>query len=636
MNFMRDLYLSIRWKLLLPFLGIVLLVLAVLLPAATARINRAVEAEADRRLARSAESIAAYIENSEQQARLSASFVANLPEIGASSEDPEELAALLTPRRFELDVQELSYYDAGFAPGDLPIHYGGPVSTRRFQASQSIEDTIARLVQDSSAFGVPGSAVALAPQGSRIIGVSPVRDEADTITGVVLVALYIDDAYAGEIADILNVDVVIISENAVSAASLDPASGYQRRMQEDLLLPENRGRGVTLEYDVNDQVVQKRLLPVSLTSGERELGVLLVAESTSELIALRAQVQTVIVALALVITLFAVVVGIGISANMTRPLQALADTTRRVAGGDFDHTLDTAPTFTRDEITDLYADFNQMIDQLEGLYTDLEGQVQERTTELEQAMQDLEAARDEALEASRTKSAFLATMSHELRTPLNAIIGYTQMMAGGITGPMNEKQADYTERVLRNGQHLLLLINDILDLAKIEAGRMEIVDAPFDLRAWAEDTGKQVRGLADEKGIEFRMEIDEALPDVIVADADRLRQIALNLLSNAIKFTRVGHVDYTLKVAPDDRWQIVVTDTGIGIPSHKQETIFDEFSQVDNSSRREFGGTGLGLSIVRNLCLMMDGSARVSSTVNEGSTFTVTLPLKPGKLPRKA
>ncbi len=633
MRFLRDLYISIRWKLLLPFLGIVLLVLGVLLPAATARINAAVEAEADRRLAQGAESVLAYIENSEQQARLSASFVASLAEIRASSEDPADLAALLDPRRIELDVQELSYYDSGFEPGDVPLYYGGPVSARRFQASQSIQQTIANLVQDSLTRGVPGSAIALAPQGSRIIGVSPVRDADNAITGAVLVALYIDDAYAEAIADILNIDVVIVRDNAIAASTLHPASGYERRLQEDLLLPENRGQGVTLAYEVNDQPVQKRLLPVTLVSRSRELGVLLVANSTGELIALRSQIQAVIAALALVITLFAVMVGIGISANMTRPLQALADTTRKVAGGHFDKPLDAAPTFIRDEITDLYADFNQMIGQLEGLYHNLEDQVQARTAELEQAMQDLESARDDALEASRTKSAFLATMSHELRTPLNAIIGYTQMMTGGIAGPMSDKQADYTGRVLRNGQHLLLLINDILDLAKIEAGRMELVETPFDLRAWVQDTEKQVRGLADEKGIELRVDVDEDLPDVIVADPDRLRQIALNLLSNAIKFTRVGQVTYTLRLAPHNRWQIVVVDTGIGIASHKQETIFDEFSQGDNTSRREFGGTGLGLSIVRNLCLMMGGSVRVSSTVNEGSTFTVTLPLKPGKLP---
>ncbi|MGJ3237827.1 MAG: PAS domain S-box protein [Anaerolineae bacterium] len=246
---------------------------------------------------------------------------------------------------------------------------------------------------------------------------------------------------------------------------------------------------------------------------------------------------------------------------------------------------------------------------------------------LRAANRDLAKARKQAEDATRLKSQFLATMSHELRTPLNAIIGYTEIQLAGMTGDITNEQRDYQERVVTNAEHLLNLINDVLDISKIEAGRMELVNKVFDLRAWISDVDNQMRGLAEEKKLTFEIEVDPRMPQRIVGDPARIKQVIINLLSNAIKFTETGGIRLMVRKHGRDAWHIIVEDTGIGIPSHMQETIFEEFRQVDSSSRRKTGGTGLGLAIVRKFLLMMGGTVRLSSQLGTGSTFTITLPL---------
>src|SRR5690606_231211 len=245
---------------------------------------------------------------------------------------------------------------------------------------------------------------------------------------------------------------------------------------------------------------------------------------------------------------------------------------------------------------------------------------------LVKANQELIIARKLAEEATVLKSQFLATMSHELRTPLNAIIGYTEIQLEGMTGELTPEQEDYQRRVLANGEHLLALINDVLDISKIEAGRMEIVNNPFNVREWMNEIVLQNRGLAEGKGLEFAVDIDPQLPETIIGDAARLKQIVINLISNAIKFTEKGSVKVNLSQNDAQNWKITVTDTGIGIPAHAQDMIFDEFRQVDNTATRQYGGTGLGLAIVKKLVLMMGGKINLKSETGEGSTFTITIP----------
>ncbi|MCU0514434.1 MAG: PAS domain S-box protein [Anaerolineae bacterium] len=254
-------------------------------------------------------------------------------------------------------------------------------------------------------------------------------------------------------------------------------------------------------------------------------------------------------------------------------------------------------------------------------------QIQAQNEALRQANAELAIARRQAEDAARLKTQFLATMSHELRTPLNAIIGYTEIQLAGMTGDLKPEQVDYQKRVLANADHLLSLINDVLDIARIEAGRLEILDKPLILRDWLAEVAAQTRGLAEDKGLRFETSLDERMPAVIIADSARLKQIVINLVSNAVKFTEQGFVKIDIRRHGRDTWKLMVSDSGIGIPSHLQETIFEEFRQVDSSFQRRQGGTGLGLAIVRKLTLMMGGNVRLTSKPGAGSLFTIFLPI---------
>lgn len=255
-----------------------------------------------------------------------------------------------------------------------------------------------------------------------------------------------------------------------------------------------------------------------------------------------------------------------------------------------------------------------------------EQQIQDQYEALVRANHELGLARRQAEQANVMKSQFLATMSHELRTPLTAIMGYTEIQLAGMAGDLTPEQINYQERVLANAEHLLGLINDVLDLSKIEAGRMELVHRPFNVQSWVEEIVSQNKVLAEAKGLDFEVELEAQMPETVVGDAARIKQIAINLVSNAIKFTDVGSVKMQVGRNDIETWKLVVSDTGVGIPVHAQDTIFEEFRQVDNTSTRRHGGTGLGLAIVRKLALLMGGTIRVKSELGKGSTFTMILP----------
>ncbi|MEO8607876.1 MAG: ATP-binding protein [Chloroflexota bacterium] len=244
---------------------------------------------------------------------------------------------------------------------------------------------------------------------------------------------------------------------------------------------------------------------------------------------------------------------------------------------------------------------------------------------LGEANTELTKANALATESARLKSEFMSTMSHELRTPLNAMLGFCGILLEGMGGEIDDDARHMVERVNANSSRLLTLINEVLDLAKIEAGRMELMTRPFSPRTLSEQWQSQMHVLAQQKGLTFTIDVDPTLPDTIYGDSDRITQIVINLLSNAFKFTEKGGVKLDLS-REDSNWILRVTDSGVGIPPHAINYIFDEFRQVDGSSRRVYGGTGLGLAIVRNLCLMMKGNVKVTSELNKGSVFTVTLP----------
>jgi protein-histidine pros-kinase len=232
---------------------------------------------------------------------------------------------------------------------------------------------------------------------------------------------------------------------------------------------------------------------------------------------------------------------------------------------------------------------------------------------------------------SEAKSRFVAAMSHELRTPLNSILGFSQLLGGSGTGELNERQQRYVGHIEASGRHLLALINDVLDLSKVEAGQMEVEVEPIELQPLLQEAVEQLRPLADTKPLE--LVIDTMHPIWIKADRRRFLQVMLNLLSNAVKFTGPGGVVRISAIRTGRMAEVAVTDTGIGIPKSEQQRIFEEFTQVERPATEQGEGTGLGLALSRRLLQLMRGTIRVESVVGGGSTFTVGIPrIPPGEV----
>jgi signal transduction histidine kinase len=230
-------------------------------------------------------------------------------------------------------------------------------------------------------------------------------------------------------------------------------------------------------------------------------------------------------------------------------------------------------------------------------------------------------------EVEKLKSTFVAIVSHELRTPLNAILGYAEMFKEAVYGPMNEKQINMAERIMMNTQRLLGLINDLLNQAQMEAGKLTIKMAPFRAADLLENLHIVMDKSASDKDLRLTGEIDSNLPDVLNGDVERLHQIMVNLVNNAIKFTNRGSIHVKLFHPYENKWGIEVSDTGVGISEAELPYVFDTFHQVEGTATRVHGGFGLGLSIVKQLVTLMNGEIRVRSIPEEGTTFIVTLPL---------
>jgi len=314
---------------------------------------------------------------------------------------------------------------------------------------------------------------------------------------------------------------------------------------------------------------------------------------------------------------------------IVKPLEHLRDVSDEVRRGNIAARADI---HTADEFEELGTAFNSM---LRGLI-DTQEELRKANAALDEKVDELAQANLHLYETNRLKGDFLATMSHELRTPLNSILGFSDVL-GGIAS-LDVKQQRYVENIRSSGRMLLEMINDILDLAKIEAGKMEIRPAAFRLESAVSGQCDMIRPLAEKRQIDLAYQIGPGLEEV-EQDQGKVQQILANLLSNAVKFTpEGGRVDVTAKLVepeggPPRRFAIEVADTGVGIAEDDQQTIFEKFRQGsafrrDDAMTREFSGTGLGLSIVRELCRLLGGDVDLESQLGRGSRFTVTLPLR--------
>jgi signal transduction histidine kinase len=292
----------------------------------------------------------------------------------------------------------------------------------------------------------------------------------------------------------------------------------------------------------------------------------------------------------------ALMLGYAISWSLIRPVTQMDARLREIASGDFSRHV-AVPN--RDELGRLAANLNRMNDELGRLYQQLEA-------------------------ASRHKSEFLANMSHELRTPLNAIIGFSEVLVQNMFGELNAKQAEYLQDILESGRHLLSLINDILDLSKVEAGRMELELSEFDLPNAVETALILVRERAARRGITLGSTVDEQL-GAVHGDERKVKQVLLNLLSNAVKFTPDGGRIDVHAAWREEEAEISVVDTGVGIAPEDQDAVFEEFRQVGGAEKKA-EGTGLGLALSRKFIELHGGRIWVKSQVGQGSTFAFTLP----------
>ncbi len=344
--------------------------------------------------------------------------------------------------------------------------------------------------------------------------------------------------------------------------------------------------------------------------------------------------------------LTAAVVAIGIvlviwlSRVIIGPIERIAATAHRIAAGD---RRSRAIVNSRDELGELADAFNVMTtalgrseDELRRVNAGLEQKVRERTSELVLNQEQLIAANVELERASRLKSEFLANMSHELRTPLNAINGFSQLLLEQTFGELNTKQKRYCDNILASGEHLLQLINSILDLSKIEAGRLEVHLEEFSIRQTIENAVAVIQPLAQKKGLAVEFAIESGL-DRVRLDPGKTKQVLYNLMSNSVKFTDSGKVSVSGRrmPAPEDWIEIVVADTGIGIDPEDQKRLFREFEQIDGSHSRRYEGTGLGLALTKKLVELMGGTIHVDSERGGGSRFFVRLPIRGAKTSAK-
>jgi signal transduction histidine kinase len=326
--------------------------------------------------------------------------------------------------------------------------------------------------------------------------------------------------------------------------------------------------------------------------------------------------------LLVVFLLVAIATSVLLARSLVRPIESIQVAAAKIGSGALDQRIEIS---SRDELGALAEEFNRMATRLQESYAGLEHQVQERTRELTSALSRLDEQTRELEAASHHKSEFLANMSHELRTPLNAISGFSQVLRKQLYGEINEKQAEYLDDILASARHLESLIDDVLDLSKVEAGQIELQVGPFSLPAALERGVVIVRERATKGGVRISLSSDPGI-DTVFGDERRVRQVIFNLLSNAVKFTPAGGTVDVAVARLDGEVRVSVSDSGPGIATEDQMRIFEEFQQAA-AGKEQREGTGLGLALSKRLVELHGGRIWVESEPGKGSRFVFTLPV---------
>ena len=617
-------YLNIQAKLVFPLAITILVLVVVLSPLTNNLINSRIEQEADRRLSEIANSVGALIESSEALARNNAALLAKQPDVVNAFLDLNASSAALTENKTSLNLQELSLYTADFKPGDPAYFYGGPTVARRLQVSEDAVRIYEDLILSAINNKVSASSVAIAPQGSQIIGVAPVFNAAGRkLLGVVVAAFFMDQVYIDGIRKIINTDVAIVKNNLVIVSTIDAGAGIESLINQGWLnSAATPAQNVT--YSSN---VDFRLLGHALVISGSQQGSVLVAQPIENLFSVSRNIQVILITVTSIFGVTALWFWIAAFLAFTRPLAQLTQATTNMSHGDLNQKVNTSYLLFRDEITILSENFNLMAENLGDSYASLEEKVEQRTHELAEA-------RDDAVAANHSKSEFVSIVSHELKLPMTSIKGYSDLMLGGATGQLNENQVSFLTTIRNNVNRMATLVSDLADISRIESGNIRL--EPREVPIWdvIDEVVTLTRTQVTQKNQTLTVDIPIELPKAW-CDRNRLAQILTNLVSNANKYTPEGGAIIIQAIRKNDMIQVKVQDNGHGMTPEDQEKLFSKFFRSVDDKVREAPGTGLGLSITKNLIELQGGKVWFESEFRKGTAFYFTVPITmDGKTPR--
>jgi signal transduction histidine kinase len=610
-------YLNIQAKLVFPLAITILVLVLVLSPLTNRMITDRIEQEVDRQLSDIAVTVGALIANSETLARNHAALLSSRPEVEGALSDLETYSSAISENKETLGLHELSLYKADFKSGDPAYYYGGPVVARRLQVSEDANRIREELILQALREEAPVSNVAITPQNPQIIGAAPVYNPTSgEVTGVVLTAFYLDQSYIENISNTINADVAVIKDNAVIASTIDAGAGYETLINEGWLNT-SAAPAVNVEYSNN---VGYRMLGHSLEISGIPQGSVLIAQPIENLFAVSRNLQVILITVTSIFGATALWFWIAAFLAFTRPLGQLTEATTNMSQGNLNQKVNTSYLLFRDEITILSENFNTMAETLRDSYASLEERVEQRT-------QELAEARDDAVEANRSKSEFVSVVSHELKLPMTSIKGYSDLMLAGTTGQLNENQVAFLTTIRNNVNRMATLVSDLADISRIESGNLRI--EPRSVPVWdvIDEVVTLTHTQVKQKNQTLTVQIPQELPKAW-CDRNRLAQILTNLISNANKYTPEGGAILVEAICIGDKIQIKIQDNGLGMTPEDQQKLFSKFFRSADEKIREAPGTGLGLSITKNLIELQGGKVWFESEFRKGTTFYFTVPIQ--------